>query len=181
MTNASETQRYTTLSMTLHWLMLALFVGVYGCIELKGLLPRGHALKAPLLGMHALLGIGIFTLVWVRLLGRLTPRPPIEPKPPAWQNGLARVTHLALYLLMIVTPALAWLMLSAAGKPVPYFGFMLPSPLAVDPDLARQFKDWHELIGSAGYWLIALHAGAGLFHHYWVRDNTLARMLPRRS
>jgi cytochrome b561 len=31
-----------------------------------------------------------------------------------------------------------------------------------------------------GYYLIGLHALAALFHHYVVRDNTLARMLPRR-
>jgi len=37
-----------------------------------------------------------------------------------------------------------------------------------------------EWLGSAGYWLIGLHAAAGLFHHYWVRDNTLVRMLPKR-
>ena len=34
------TARYSRLSMILHWLMLALFVGVYGCIEIKGLLPN---------------------------------------------------------------------------------------------------------------------------------------------
>ena len=48
-------------------------------------------------------------------------------------------------------------------------------------DLAKQFKHWHELLGNAGYWLIGLHAAAGLFHHYWVQDNTLTRMLPGRS
>ena len=88
--------------------------------------------------------------------------------------------HLALYGLMIITPLLAWLMLNAAGKPVPYFEFGLPTLVAPDPDLARQFKHWHEWLGSAGYWLIGLHAAAGLFHHYWVRDNTLVRMLPKR-
>jgi cytochrome b561 len=31
--------------------------------------------------------------------------------------------HLALYVLMIATPILAWLMLAAADKPFPYFGF----------------------------------------------------------
>ncbi|WP_256582828.1 cytochrome b [Pseudomonas sp. PICF141] len=85
---------------------------------------------------------------------------------------------LALYGLMIATPLLAWLMLAAGNKPMPYFGFFLPAPVAVDPDLAKQLKHWHEWLGSAGYWLIGLHAAAGLFHHYWVRDNTLTRMLP---
>lgn len=180
MTEHLLTQRYTKLSMTLHWLMLALFVGVYACIEIKGLLPRGHALKGVLLGGHGLFGIGIFLLVWLRLLGRLAPRPAILPRPPAWQTAVAHLMHLALYGLMIVTLLLAWLMLNAAGKPVPYFEFALPSLLAVDPDLAKQLKHWHEWLGSAGYWLIGLHAAAGLFHHYWVRDNTLVRMLPKR-
>ena len=180
MTENLMTPRYARLSMILHWLMLALFVGVYGCIEIKGLLPRGHALKGLFLGAHALFGMAIFLLVWLRLLGRLMPRPPIMPRPPAWQTGASHLMHLALYGLMIVTPLLAWLMLNAAGKPIPYFEFSLPTLVAVDPDLARQFKHWHEWLGSAGYWLIGLHAAAGLFHHYWVRDNTLVRMLPKR-
>jgi cytochrome b561 len=180
MTENLMTPRYARLSMILHWLMLALFVGVYGCIEIKGLLPRGHALKGLFLGAHALFGIAIFLLVWLRLLGRLMPRPAIVPRPPAWQTGASHLMHLALYGLMIVTPLLAWLMLNAAGKPIPYFEFSLPTLVAVDPDLARQFKHWHEWLGSAGYWLIGLHAAAGLFHHYWVRDNTLVRMLPKR-
>ncbi|MBE1226276.1 cytochrome B, partial [Salmonella enterica subsp. enterica serovar Enteritidis] len=126
MTETLLPSRYAKLSMTLHWLMLALFVGVYACIELKGLLPRGHALRSALLGGHALFGIGIFLLVWLRLLGRLMPRPPILPRPPAWQTAASHLMHLALYGLMIVTPVLAWLMLNAGGKPVPYFEFALP-------------------------------------------------------
>ncbi|MEB0045931.1 MULTISPECIES: cytochrome b [unclassified Pseudomonas] len=181
MTRDSVRQRYGKLSMTLHWLMLALFVGVYACIEIKGLLPRGNAARTLFLGLHGLFGVSIFVLVWVRLLGRLTPRPPITPAPPSWQTGVSHLMHLALYGLMIATPLLGWLMLAAADKPMPYFGFALPAPVAVDPDLAKQLKYWHELLGSTGYWLIGLHAAAGLFHHYWVRDNTLARMLPWRS
>lgn len=179
MTRDNTPQHYGKLSITLHWLMLALFVGVYGCIEIKGLLPRGDSTRSLFLGLHGVFGLGIFALVWLRLLGRLTPRPPITPKPPAWQTGVSHLMHLALYGLMIGTPVLAWLMLAAGGKPVPYFGFSLPAPIAVAPDLAKQLKYLHELLGSTGYWLIGLHATAALFHHYYVRDNTLRRMLPR--
>lgn len=180
MTRDNTPQHYGKLSITLHWLMLALFVGVYGCIEIKGLLPRGDSMRSLFLGLHGVFGLGIFALVWLRLLGRLTPRPPITPKPPAWQTGVSHLMHLALYGLMIGTPVLAWLMLAAGGKPVPYFGFSLPAPIAVAPDLAKQLKYWHELLGSTGYWLIGLHATAALFHHYYVGDNTLRRMLPKR-
>ncbi|MCK8665370.1 cytochrome B, partial [Pseudomonas azerbaijanoccidens] len=34
---------------------------------------------------------------------------------------------------------------------------------------------------TTGYWLIGLHAAAGLFHHFWVKDNTLERMLIERN
>ena len=52
---------------------------------------------------------------------------------------------------------------------------------AKDPDFAKQIKSWHELGGTIGYWLIGLHAVAGLGHHYLIKDNTLLRMLPGRS
>lgn len=181
MTHAPVVPRYKKLSITLHWLMLGLFVGVYACVELKGYLPKGSEARGLLMGLHGLFGTGIFALVWVRLLGRLSPRPPIIPKSPAWQTAIAHLTHVSLYGLMIATPLLAWLMLAAGDKPFPYFGFHLPAPLAVDPNFAKQLKYWHELIGTSGYWLIGLHALAGLFHHYWVKDNTLDRMLIRRN
>lgn len=175
----STPHRYARLSMSLHWLMLALFVGVYACIELKGLAPRGSTLRSLLSGLHGMFGLSIFALVWLRLLGRLMYQaPPITPAPRTWQLGMAHLVHGLLYALMIATPVLAWLMLAAGGKPVPYFGFFLPAPVSVDPDLARQTKGWHEWAGNLGYWLIGVHAAAGLFHHYLVRDNTLRRMLP---
>ena len=42
-------------------------------------------------------------------------------------------------------------------------------------------KEVHETGGTVGYFLIALQASAALFHHYFVRDNTLRRMLPSRD
>lgn len=181
MTRDLAAPRYGKLSITLHWLMLVLFVGVYACVEIKGFMPRGSEARGLLMGLHGMFGASIFVLVWLRLLGRLTPHPPITPKPPAWQTAIAHLMHLALYGLMIVTPVLAWLMLAAGDKPFPYFGIHVPAPVAVDPDLAKKIKYWHELIGNAGYWLIGLHAAAGLFHHYWVGDDTLDRMLGGRT
>lgn len=36
----------------------------------------------------------------------------------------------------------------------------------------------HMTLANAGYFFIAAHAAAALFHHYVQRDNTLIRMLP---
>ncbi|KAB0529935.1 cytochrome B, partial [Pseudomonas palleroniana] len=48
-------------------------------------------------------------------------------------------------------------------------------------EFAKQLEGWHVLGGTIGYWLIGLHALAGLYHHYVVRDNTLLRMMPKRG
>ncbi|MFN2190298.1 MAG: cytochrome B, partial [Candidatus Promineifilaceae bacterium] len=34
---------------------------------------------------------------------------------------------------------------------------------------------------TTGYYLIGLHKGVALYHHYILHDNTLTRMLPDRS
>lgn len=173
--------RYGNLSMGLHWLMLLLIAGVYACIELKGNFPKGSDTRELLKQWHFMLGLSIFALVWIRLLARLiAPTPRIEPTPVAWQAFAAKVMHAALYALMIGTPLLGWLILSSAGKPIPFFGLELPALVGKNPDLAKTVKEWHEWAGSAGYWLIGLHAAAGLYHHYINRDNTLTRILPER-
>jgi cytochrome b561 len=69
-------------------------------------------------------------------------------------------------------------MLSAGGKPIPFFGVQMPALLAENKDLAGQLKEVHETVGTIGYFLIGAHALAALFHHFITRDNTLVRMLP---
>lgn len=173
--------RYGSLSIALHWLMLILIAGVYACIELKGNFPKGSEPRELLKQWHFMLGLGVFALVWLRLLARLiAPTPRIVPAIPLWQALPAKLVHLALYALMIGAPLAGWLILSAADKPIPFFGLQLPALIGPNPDLAGQIKELHELAGVTGYWLIGLHAAAGLFHHFIRRDNTLTRMLPGR-
>lgn len=178
----NDEHRYGGLSIALHWLMLALMIGVYACIELKGNFPKGSEPRELLKHWHFMLGLAIFALAWLRLLARLiAPTPKIVPAIPAWQAILSKVVHLGLYVLMIGAPLAGWLILSAAGKPIPFFGLELPALIGHNPPLAGQIKEVHEFVGVAGYALIALHAAAALVHHYVMRDNTLTRMLPGRS
>ena len=94
---------------------------------------------------------------------------------------LAKLVHLALYALMIVMPLLGWALLSAAGKPIPFFGLELPAMIAENKETGKWLKEIHQTIGTVGYYLIGIHAVAALFHHYVVKDNTLVRMLPNRK
>jgi cytochrome b561 len=180
MTLRNSTDRYGSISIGLHWLTLAILVGVYACINLTDLYPEGSKPGEALQAWHFMLGLTVLALVALRLLNRLLgPAPAVTPPAPRWQQKLATATHLALYALMVVMPILGWLVLSAEGKPVPFFfGGPLPALLAQSRDLAEQLKEVHETIGTIGYFLIGAHALAALFHHFVSRDDTLVRMLP---
>lgn len=180
MTVKPTPERYALGSLALHWAMLLLLIAVYASMELRELFDKGSVPREAMKSMHFMLGLLVLALVWLRIALRLVYAvPPIQPGPPAWQDLAAKLTHGGLYALMIGMPLLGWLVLSAAGKPIPFFGLELPALLGANKDLSHQLKEVHELGGSLGYVLIAVHAGASLFHHYIQRDNTLQRMLPR--
>ncbi len=174
--------RYGSLSIAIHWIMLALFIAVYACIELRVLYPKGNDLREALKTWHFMLGMLVFVFVWLRIAARFSgPTPGIVPNPPAWQELSAKLLHLALYALMIFMPITGWLLLNASGKAVPFFGLELPVLIDKNKETAKLIKEIHETVGTAGYYLIGLHFVAALHHHYIVRDNTLARMLPWRK
>lgn len=175
----NTTGRYGLLSIGMHWMMLALLIGVYACIELHGVLPRGSDVRAGLKIWHFMLGLGVFALVFLRLAIRFfTPSPQLPQQIAGWQRHLAGLMHGVLYGFLIVMPVLGWLTLSADGKVIP---FGLPALTSPDADLGDAVQEVHETIGTLGYYLIGLHAAAALYHHYFVGDDTLGRMLPRRA
>lgn len=174
--------KYSRMSIALHWLMVLLFILIYASIEFRGIFPKDSDGRTLMKDAHFMLGLTVLTLVWLRLLARsIGGAPKITPAPPAWQTTLATLMHWALYVFMIAMPVLGYLILSYNDKSVFFYGFDLPALTLKDPDFAKQIKSWHELGGSIGYWLIGLHALAALAHHYLIKDNTLLRMLPKRG
>lgn len=175
-------ERYGSLSIAMHWLMLFLLVAVYATILLRESYPKGSDPREALKMWHFMLGLSVFVLVFLRTALRISAATPrIVPPPPRWQHLAAMIMHLALYLFLIAMPLLGWMTLSAAGKTVPFFGLELPAIWPQDKEFSNTLKGLHETIGEVGYYLVGLHAAAALFHHYVVRDNTLLRMLPQKS
>jgi cytochrome b561 len=80
---------------------------------------------------------------------------------------------------MFALPVTGWLMSSAAGIPVSFFGlFTLPDPIARDDALFRALIDVHKVLGYVTIALIFVHAGAALRHHFHFKDDTLRKMWP---
>lgn len=178
----NNTNRYGSLSIGLHWLMLLLLAAVYACIELRVLFPKGSDPREALKVWHLMLGLSVLVLVWLRLAAHMTgPVTRIEPDPARWQHLSAKLMHIAPYAPMIGMPLAGWLILSAEGKSIPFFGLQLSALFGESKEVAELAKEIHETGGTVGYVLIGLHAAAALFHHYVVRDNTFRRILPRRE
>lgn len=178
----NNTDRYGSLSIGMHWLMVLLLIAVYAMINLHDLAPKGSELQAELKVWHFMFGLSVLVLVFARLAARLFAgaTPLITPPLPRWQKGLAKAMHIVLYVFMLVMPVFGWLAVSAKGDPVLFLGMQLPPLIGYDKALYDTLKEIHETIGTLGYYLIGLHAAAALVHHYVVHDNTLLRMLPRR-
>lgn len=169
------------LTISFHWLMLLLIVAAYATMDLKSFFPKGSPSRETMAICHYMLGLSILCFVWFRLWARFSgTQPVVEPTMPVGQALLAKAMHLALYILMISLPILGWLLLSAKGKTVPFFGTELPALLDKSQETAKWLKEMHGAIATAGYFLVGLHAAAALFHHYIKRDNTLNLMLPHR-
>lgn len=177
MTNKNNASRYSTPVVVLHWFTLLLLVGVYSFIELRELFPKGTEPRELMKTIHYMLGLTVLLTVIIRLFFRLSsPAPEIQPAPNWFVLRAAQVVHLMLYALMIGMPIAGWLMLSAAGKPIPFYGLELPALIAENKELADTIKSSHKTVGNLGYILIAAHAVAGLYHHFVRHDNTLLRM-----
>ncbi len=182
MTSSPASDRYATPVIALHWLIFLLIVVSYASIELREFFPKGSAPREAMKSLHFMIGLTVLALVVARIAARfLSSTPKILPTPPHWQEIAARLVHLALVGFMVAMPVLGWLILSAEGDPIPFWGLELPPLTSPDKTLAEQVEEVHETIGNVGYFLIGGHAAAALFHHYVTRDNTLIRMLPDRS
>lgn len=177
MNNFNTVSRYSPIIIGLHWFMFVLLIAVFATIESRSLFPRGSDPRELVKALHFMLGIAVLLLVVIRLGVRLSsPTPAIVPAPRFLENVFAKIMHLALYAFMIFMPLAGWVILSAEGHGVPFFGLELPALIDKNESVAEQVEELHKLVGEIGYYLIGLHVLAGLFHHYIKRDNTLKRI-----
>jgi len=173
--------RWGLVSQLFHWICAALVVAL-GAIGLYMTELGSPVEKIRVYALHKSLGITLLALVLLRLAWRWT-RPAPGPVP-----GLSRRlrlaadgTHGLLYVAMIAMPLTGWLYNSASGYPLQWFRlFNLPALAARSEPLASLAHALHEY----GFWLLLLlvagHVGAALYHHLFLADGTLHRMLPWR-
>jgi cytochrome b561 len=182
-----ERKRYSALSMTLHWLIVALILVQLGLgWWMNEGLPDHSPLQHRVEGLHIEIGLTMLLLVLVRLISRLVvPVPKLPPEFPWWENALARTVHVLFYVLMLVLPLSGWLMLSVRHAHISFWGLHWPDL----PGLQSVSGPAHKAFGRSvkhfhvftQIWILlamlVLHV-AGAIKHQFDGHPVLWRMIP---
>ena len=173
--------RYGAVAQALHWLTAVLVIAAY-FMGPGGSEQRVYSSAVDFTRQtHETLGVTVFALVLARLLWRWVDTAPEDPPMKPWMRYSARLFHVVLYVLLIMTPVSAIVGAWLEGHPLTLWGFGNIGPmLSPAHDVGLSLASLHTTLGDIILWVAGLHAGAALFHHFFLRDSVLLSMLPGR-
>lgn len=184
-----KSDRYTLIAITLHWIIaLAVLLMIGLGLTMTSVRP-GSVQQFELYQLHKSIGITILVLSLARLGWRLAnPPPPLPNAMPAWEQRLARFSHITFYGLLLGLPLLGWLMVSASPLNLPTYIFgvvnlpHLPqlSMLENKAPVEAVLKVGHKTLAWMMILLAILHIGAALRHQFVLKDDIFSRILPWR-
>lgn len=170
--------RYDNFSILLHWATAALIILLWVIAQVIDDFARG-APRMMVRSVHIALGVTLAVVIAARLAWRASPRR----RAPLAEAGLlgtaARIMHYGLYVLVIATIAIGITNVWTRGDTI--FGlFTVPKLSPGNAGLKETVEEVHEWFGNSLLIVAALHAAAGLFHRFVLKDEVLQRMLPLR-
>jgi cytochrome b561 len=180
-------QKYTQTAVLLHWLIGGLIV-VNVILGLgAGWIP--DAWVRPVVDFHKSTGIVILGLVLLRILWRLTHRPPALPDHyQPWEKFAAHSAHYALYFLILAMPISGWIHDSAWSAsashpfylfwiiPFPRLGFIVNLPPATKAHVHSLFDAIHTYLSYALYAVVGAHVLGALKHQFIDKHPEIQRM-----
>jgi cytochrome b561 len=170
---------YHPVAKTLHWVTAVLVLGMLAL----GLWMTGLPLSFTKLyayAWHKWIGLVVLLLTFGRLRWRWRHPPPALPAGlPDWQVQLAPIAHWTLLGLLLVMPISGWLMSSAGGVSVYWFGYIpLPDLAPRNQALFEALRTTHYLLSRLLIVVLLLHVGAVVHHDLLRRDGVFRRMWP---
>ena len=194
--------KHAMTTIVLHWSTVAAVVMAIAAIYLRDF-TEDRVLRQFLLDAHRQLLLLVMIAVPLRIFARLwlgfanqtsgmwargdhsiksVPQDARAFSPPmTLMRWAAAMTHVALYAFLIALPVIGLAATSAKGITLNLLGLMpLPSLTEPDPDVADALIDYHTWGAWALMGLVAVHALAALWHHFYLKDGVLRAMLPGR-
>ena len=168
-------RRYHPALVALHWILaLMLILALIAGGAVLENTPNSDPSKVDALRLHMGFGIAILALMLARLAVRLVTRHPAPAETGSPILALvAQVTHWGLYAAAIGMAVSGMALSQAAGLPAILFGGQGTLPPDFDAFPPRAI---HGAFAGVLTALIALHAGAALWHQFVRRDGLIARM-----
>lgn len=167
----------------LHWIVaVAVLVMIpAGLVMVQEGLPR--AVQDTLFILHKNLGTLLIPVILVRVIYRLTHRPPPLPDTiPRWQRRAAALSHGMLYALLIVLPVSGLVRVRAGGYPIELLDRLGVGPwIGRSEPLAAAASALHAAAAFLMIGVLAVHVGAALHHAFIRRDGVWSRMGPGRG
>lgn len=185
---ARPLSRYSTVAITLHWLIAVLILSNIVLAWIFQNTPQGLA-WFKLIQLHKSVGITVLLLSVLRLAWRLLNPPPPEPASlKHWERIASQVVHWGFYVIMIGMPLSGWVLVSASLKglptmlygvvPWPHLGFIHAMPVDARKAWSGGAANIHGLLAWMAYGLVFLHVGGAMKHWLIDRDSVIGRMIP---
>lgn len=195
-----NSSRYTKTAVLLHWLIaLGIFV-MFGIGWFMADLPKkvpdqasfdlfdlgifswqvdeAISPRAFYFNLHKSIGITLFALIAIRILWRITHKPPaLLASYKAIERKIASGAHHLLYLLMVAVPLTGLIMAIYSKYGLKWFGIDFIAGLDNKP-IRELFKEAHEIIGILLLVVVGVHILGALKHKFIDKDETLSRMMP---
>ena len=171
--------RWGILSRLIHWLTAALIIVQVVLASIAAELPLGMR-KLAFLARHKSFGLTLLALVVIRLAWRsMSTVPQLPDTLKAYERIIARLTHFTLYVLLFALPLSGWMMSSARGFSVSWFGLIqLPDLVPKNRALYEALLGTHEALAWFHGAVLLIHVAAALKHQFVLGDDVLRRMLP---
>ena len=170
---------YTPVAKVLHWLTALAVLGLIGLGLWMVGLPIGLT-KLYAFAWHKWIGLTVLTLTVLRWIWRALHPPPVLPATVTpWERALAPWVHILLLVLLLALPVSGWLMSSAGGVKVIWFGYLpMPDLVGRDLHLFETLRTLHHWLAWTLMGVLVLHLGAVVRHDLLRRDGIFRRMSP---
>lgn len=170
-------KNYDKVAIGLHWLTAVLVIIQFTLGQTWGWFPRPT--RHFMIATHMSFGIVLTLVILTRLLWRFVLRHHVA----SLETGLIRIAsttvHYVLYALLVTEAILGFLSRWEGNEAMSFFGLQIPSPFTGSGQkVAHQLQDIHNWVGWTIIVLATGHALAALYHHYFLKDRVLQRMLP---
>ena len=175
----NDSSNYGLVSITLHWVMAVVIVGLFALgYWMCGLSYYDEWYRfGPYI--HKSIGILLSMTLAFRLVWRFSNVKPVDEEGlHVWEKHSAYIVHWLLYGLLLAVVISGYLISTADGRAIDVFTWFEVPALFVDfenqEDLAGLI---HEYLAYSVIGLATLHGLAAMKHHFADKDNTLKKML----